>query len=471
MDTLTIYGIAGIAGILNIILESVKRNLPIDTKVKIISKSGILKQKIEPKVIENCSISNFFKFGEFNGVVEEFKDILEQEFSEYSLDAFYKNIKSLKIEQKDMTLYNKLKHFGGDSYTAGDYGLKKNKIRTDDTKDFNDTKATLFHELLHMATTRRNFKTLFCGLEISNNSSSIGTGLNEGYTELLCSHYFSKRRSYSYISLQQMALMIEDVVGEKLMKKAFFSNDMNAVINELAKYSSREKAIEIILKMDKLYGVKFKDLEKKKDLEEEIRCDIANIGINKSKKIFESGGMTDDSYSRILYSRLLESHGFMPLIYFDEDGNILKNRICFSFEPYSDYVDLSNEQYMMFANEFYQSNGDEPLNKERPFINRYGLNVEETFSKLRGESSAWYYMNSDIMDKFLLQPKRDTSIELAEMFSEERDLGEKVVDELAVMFDTDDTSNLSDRAVSLNKSFNVAVADSKTNSEPKLKAW
>ena len=43
--------------------------------------------------------------------------------------------------------------------------------------------------------------------------------------------------------------------------------------------------------------------------------------------------------------------------------------------------------------------------------------------------------------------------------------------ELDLMFDTGGTFNENERNKSLNKSFDAAVADSKTNSEPKLKSF
>lgn len=458
-------GIAvGIGCTVGLVIDSVEKNIPVDVKAKIISKCGILKQKIEPKVIEDYSISEFLKFGEFNKIIEKFQGILEQDFGEYNLDAFYENIKTLKIEQKDMDLYNKLKHLKGQVGASGYYTIGKNKIRTKHDNNWSYVESTLLHELLHMATTRHNSKTWFCGFNISNKVASIGNGLNEGYTEFLTSRYFTKQPSDSYNSLQHMSAMIEGIIGEEFMKKAFFSNDLNAVINELAKYSSREKAIEIILKMDKLVDIGFKDLKKKQDLENEIKCDIANIGISKNKDKFESGELSEESYISQLYSNVLETNGFMPIsVLDDDDKNVVFHRVYFSFEPRSKYIDLSNEQFMMLANEFYQINGNKPLDSNKPFINKYGFTAEETLSKLRAKKIFWYDRDTENMDSFLLQQTKNSSSEMDSMFNS---ISNENSDELKVMFDFSNAPSTAE----INKSFNEAVTTSSTNSEQKLKA-
>ncbi len=444
------YGIAiGVGCTASLVIDSVEKNIPVDVKAKLISKSGILKKKIEPKVIEDYSISEFLKFGKFNEVIEKFQGVLEQEFSDCNLDAFYENIKTLKIEQKNLDLYNKLKHLKGQTGAAGYYRINRNKIRAEDDNDWSYVESTLFHELLHMATTRRNFKASFCGFHLNNKVSSIGTGLSEGYTELLNSRYFSKRRSESYISLQQMSSMIEGIVGEKFMKSAFFSNDLNAVINELAKYSSREKAVEVILKMDKLVDIGFKDLKKKQDLEKDIRYDIANIGINKDTVRKENSELSEEHYASALYARSLEANGMLPLFSKDENGKIINHRIFFSYEPHSRFIDLSDEQFMTLANEFYQSNGSKTLEPNKPFINKYGFTVEETLSKLRDKKIFWYDRDVEAMENLLFQSTKTSSSELETMF---------------------DTANSDEKNKSLNKEFNAAVNANSTNSEPKLKS-
>lgn len=464
------YGIAIGAGYtINLVIESVKKNIPIGVKAKFVSKSGILKNKIEPKVIEDYSISEFLKFGEFNKTIEKFQGILEQEFTECNLDAFYKNIKTLKIEQKDMGLYNKLKHLKGQYGASGYYSIGKNKIRTDDDNDWSYVESTLFHELLHMATTRRNSKTYFCGFKIRNKVASIGEGLNEGYTEFLTSCYFTRQRSYSYNSLQHMSSMIEGIVGGKFMKNAFFSNDLNAVINELAKYSSREKVIEIILKMDKLNELGLKDLNKRQKLENEIRCDIANIGINKNTVRKENGEFSEERYVASLYGYFLEANGMKSYFEIDENEKITNHRIFFSYEPHSRFIDLSDEQFMMLANEFYQSNGNKPLDTNKPFINKYGLTTYDTLNKLRSEKIFWYDRKVEDMDSFLLQQTKNSSSELDAMFINQNNGVINVnTDELEAMFNTDNTSNTNERNKSLNKEFNAIVSDSKTDSESKL---
>ena len=109
--------------------------------------------------------------------------------------------------------------------------------------------ATLYHELLHAASTDFSYNVsgfniyLECG-------ESLGRGLNEGYTELLNRRFFDKK-SKSYIKLQKLAKLIELFYENKDdMVTNYFNADIFGLIGELLKSMSLEEAIDIIVDMD-----------------------------------------------------------------------------------------------------------------------------------------------------------------------------------------------------------------------------
>lgn len=123
------------------------------------------------------------------------------------------------------------------------------------TKEINiyrdNTKATLYHELLHAATADER---LMCvGFKnVLKNGIVFGRGLNEGYTELLNNRFFGAD-SESYIYLQKLAQEIENLCESKeKMIENYFNADIFSLINDLMKKMSLKQIIDILVDMDYL---------------------------------------------------------------------------------------------------------------------------------------------------------------------------------------------------------------------------
>ena len=121
----------------------------------------------------------------------------------------------------------------------------------------------LFHELFHMATTVRKGDILYCGLSQQKEKYGFGLGLNEGVTQMLTEEYFKDFKRYSpYESYPYEKLVARSVcklIGRDFLEDKYFKNDLGSVVNELAKYSSYEKAKQFVVDMDFLliYGYNF----------------------------------------------------------------------------------------------------------------------------------------------------------------------------------------------------------------------
>lgn len=133
------------------------------------------------------------------------------------------------------------------SKVTGTYNGYSKKIDIYDS----DSNTTLYHELLHAASTSYAFHSV--GFKINLKEGGIlGEGLNEGYTELLNNRFFNCH-SKSYIHLQKLAKLIENFYENKdEMTEDYFNADLFGLIGELLKSMSLEEIIDILVDMDQL---------------------------------------------------------------------------------------------------------------------------------------------------------------------------------------------------------------------------
>lgn len=77
------------------------------------------------------------------------------------------------------------------------------------------------------------------------------------------------------------------------MQQFYFANDLNGIITELTKYTTKEKAIELIQKMDKLNNISYLQAYKQEyqKLYNEMKVDVANIALIKYKQAYDNGKM------------------------------------------------------------------------------------------------------------------------------------------------------------------------------------
>ena len=131
----------------------------------------------------------------------------------------------------------------------GSYRSDKNTIKVVDETD----ESTIFHELFHLASSYYDSKTKmsYCGFHQINMITiyNVGRGINEGYTQLLTNRY-SKGNPYSYSEETRIASIIENVIGKENMQKHYFMGNLKGLIDELAKYISKEEIMKFIQMVD-----------------------------------------------------------------------------------------------------------------------------------------------------------------------------------------------------------------------------
>lgn len=145
------------------------------------------------------------------------------------------NIKDLKLKKLGIIKKNLL-----DSY----YDIEDNYIVYEDD--------SLQHEFLHMASCFKKGDISLLGFRQYADEKCIGTGLNEGYTELLASRIKDKKPIY-YLKETIVAQAIEIFVSEDVMKKLYFTSNLPELVKQLEKYMSNQDVIDLIYKIDMLH--------------------------------------------------------------------------------------------------------------------------------------------------------------------------------------------------------------------------
>lgn len=184
--------------------------------------------------------------------IENFTNIITSFVPKEYLINFYNNVKNLKLKPKKSNTISKTFEA---SYDAVDNYLKINV----DVDEY-----VIYHELLHMASSTYQNGIAYSGFnQASLNFSSgiilnVGVGLNEGYTELLNKRYFSKEEninaSEQYYYLTFVAERLEEILGENVMNKYYFSANLPGLMNELSKYMPKEQVERFIIDTDFIFN-------------------------------------------------------------------------------------------------------------------------------------------------------------------------------------------------------------------------
>lgn len=354
--------------------------IPIQCKLKRKTVEGIIQRNLTQTEQRKLSLNECLNQEENNYIIERFYNVLEMQLSHCDTSSFFRNIQSLTIAEKPKTLRERLKEILSVK-TTGYYRTEKNNIRIfsseiDPTDE--NVNGTKTHELIHMATTRKDGNMTLCGFERYKNKVLFARGLNEAYTEIINRRHFSKRGGYSYKILQPIAEQIEILVGRKEMEQFFFSNNLDGLIDAMTKYTSREDALKLIQKMDYIYKCYGKPGEKliQDKLCRQARVDIANIRLTHFKEKFESGQINERQFKAGLFYLELFTHNLNPYFHYPEGAKKANEAyICetFVFEP---KLTLAIERYEDLVNEYYESKKDDLTYTYTPWKNQNGLGID-----------------------------------------------------------------------------------------------
>ena len=201
-----------------------------------------LKQKYDD--IEINKISN----AEFKKTVLEFTKVLLTHFPDEALTNFYNNINELSIKNN-----KSISAIG----IRGSYNGIKNSIAIAD-------KTSIYHELFHMASRSYNKedKLMYVGFCQQGTDTKrtlvgkLGSGLNEGYTEVLTHRYFGDNHELcsSYPFETSIAKKLEIIIGEDKMTLLYLKGDMLGIVGELKHYASEEEIMKFITRLDLIYN-------------------------------------------------------------------------------------------------------------------------------------------------------------------------------------------------------------------------
>lgn len=186
--------------------------------------------------------------------IQEFRGTLES-LPHINKDSFYRNIAGVHIIVYNKSLLTQI--VSG----SGFYNSFENVVKL-----LSNKRSTLTHELLHLSSNLVKDKmNSITGFQITDLSKryDIGVGINEGYTSLLNERYF-KEKHVSYLDLLILSELIELIVGQELMEKMYFENNLKGlceVLNESMgiKVEDPEKdpAALLIRQIDFYHAVKY----------------------------------------------------------------------------------------------------------------------------------------------------------------------------------------------------------------------
>ena len=181
------------------------------------------------------------------GVFEEFVEGLKD--SNFDLTTFYNNSKSVKYEEDNNI--DKGRAFS----TGAEYELLNNKLRYKRST----VHLLIFHELLHMSSTKKGKKIVFSGLSQLDpkNDYAFGFGITEAYTSILDERYFgSEEKKEYYVGVYQVSrsitTLLEELVGQENMEKWYSESDLPSLIEYLSKYFGIDPAIWFIDRVDRI---------------------------------------------------------------------------------------------------------------------------------------------------------------------------------------------------------------------------
>ncbi|MBQ8131376.1 MAG: hypothetical protein IJ193_02675 [Bacilli bacterium] len=183
----------------------------------------------------------------YNELVK-FDKVMKKNFTEKQQQNYQRNIRNIYIKD---SLSGKIKN---GVRTSGQYDIKDNSIYL-----VKDNPSAIFHELFHMSSSRVEGDYCFSGFSVGHHELfhryKVGNGLDEGYTELLTKRYFEeelpKEKNYGTYMYEVFAAgKIEKIIGKEKMEELYLNSDINGLLDELEKYTSKEKTRKTIQKLD-----------------------------------------------------------------------------------------------------------------------------------------------------------------------------------------------------------------------------
>lgn len=218
--------------------EDIYRSVKKHVINKCFKPKNVRKVSMPPELIRNNnSYDGLIVDSEYIDDINKFIDVVVKNIDDNNLTCFYNNIKSLCVKRVDNFDKNTI---------VGTYDQKKNIIYLRDNYG-------IFHELFHMSSAYTTKKIEYSGFLQLYKNYFIGSGLNEGYTQLLTERYFSDVPGIVDSGYTVEKLFMEDIekiVGKDKLEELYFNVNLYGLVNELRKYSSDYQIMKFISDMD-----------------------------------------------------------------------------------------------------------------------------------------------------------------------------------------------------------------------------
>ena len=246
-------------------------------KTKNVNLSEIPKSIRERKINTGYAqaIIDSFSF-EYRESITTFCDVLKRRMPYANLNTFYHNLETLSISQARNPLW--VFRFITSCEVAAEYiwNNRMNEIRV----YRGPIKASVYHELFHMSSTKKLGTFDFSGFmqeKFGEKQFTIGRGLNEGYTDLLSERYFTLygAETDGYLLLKHIAKTMELIIGQFDMECLYFESDLYSLVEKLEQYASYEEVIALLKEIDLLYKYAgLKDLYHTQNFTKKIYRDV-----------------------------------------------------------------------------------------------------------------------------------------------------------------------------------------------------
>ena len=243
----------------------------------------IVEIKKTPKYRLYCNeiiVSNLQRY-ETRKNIDTFIKFMLKNYSDDILQCFFYNINSIKIKESKIMNFELL-----GMKVDGYYDACTNEIKVTDSN-------VIFHELFHASSTIYDGKKGmvyqgFSQVDLKNDTS-IGIGLNEGYTEYLSSKYFYHNDNSAYFYESYIAQKLEKIIGFNEMEELYLTADLYGLIEKLKKYNTKEKIMTFINNIDIISKHRFYENDIIKKLKEDVYEFLYNTYLNKLNNDYNNG--------------------------------------------------------------------------------------------------------------------------------------------------------------------------------------
>ena len=284
---------------------------------KVYDRKKIIKVSVPPKFKRKYNSIELNKIDndEFKKTILEFSKVLADNFPEEALINFYNNLNELKVNN------NKLIALMG---AGGCYKATSNSIALFDFE-------AIYHELFHMSSRLYNKDdgVSYVGFKQRNtklskiNYNPIGTGLNEGYTELLTHRYFDNNLYNSYQFETDIAWRLELIIGADKMTEYYLKGNLSGLIDELKEYMPEDDIIKFLTRLDLInsYGANARKIIIRESIFD-IYEFLLKVNALKLKKQYEEG-LIDLETFEVMSNEYLDL--FKDVIYIESNRYELNN--------------------------------------------------------------------------------------------------------------------------------------------------